>query len=249
MGYFGYAYYCDNKTSSARWRFKMVPAAKPVLPSPETIADKSYHPWLGRCSSTSRTRRRTARGPAFLKYYLENVEKLASRSDYDPPTAEDKSQQGGADQAARPRPDRGEDGRQARGIRRRRCRSLQSMSRHGHVARANSAGVVHRPAYATARDFRIESYHLELPDLVGARSARPDLWPGHSRLLAFWEGWSRWVLASARLVTILTTLGIVLVLGVQTVEFFQSVKIGILEFLIGTEFKPDAVHPDSAYCR
>ena len=45
------------------------------------------------------------------------------------------------------------------------------------------------------------------------------------------------------MLTVLTTVGIVLVLSVQTVEFFIASKVGLLDFLLGTELKPDATPP------
>ncbi len=44
-------------------------------------------------------------------------------------------------------------------------------------------------------------------------------------------------------VTILTTIGIVVVLGVESVEFFRHAGIGVGEFLLGRELKPDASPP------
>ena len=64
--------------------------AKPVLPSPETIADKSYKP-LSRplyiFVKNSACRRPEVK--QFLTYYLDNVEKLAVKGGYDPPTDEE----------------------------------------------------------------------------------------------------------------------------------------------------------------
>ncbi|MHC5537724.1 phosphate ABC transporter permease subunit PstC [Singulisphaera rosea] len=40
-------------------------------------------------------------------------------------------------------------------------------------------------------------------------------------------------------ITILTTVGIIVVLGVETFAFFQTSKVGLIEFLAGTELKPD----------
>ena len=57
LGYFGYAYYAANKERLRPVAVQNGPDAKPVLPSPETIADKSYKPCRDRCSSSSRTRR------------------------------------------------------------------------------------------------------------------------------------------------------------------------------------------------
>jgi len=63
-----------------------------VLPSPESIADKSYVP-LSRplfiyVKNSAIGRPEIAQ---FLKFYLENVEKLATKVNYDPITAEDKA--------------------------------------------------------------------------------------------------------------------------------------------------------------
>ncbi len=74
-------------------------------------------------------------------------------------------------------------------------------------------------------------------------SPTEDLWSGHSRLLAFWEPTIALLLAFCAVVTVLTTLGIVLVLSIQTVEFFMKSKVGILDFLFGTELNPDTVPP------
>ena len=76
---------------------------------------------------------------------------------------------------------------------------------------------------------------------VGSSGA--ELWSGHSHVQAFWEVTVSVLLAVAALVTILTTLGIVLVLSVQTVEFFLKSGAGVLEFLVGKDLKPDAVPP------
>ncbi len=78
------------------------------------------------------------------------------------------------------------------------------------------------------------------------RDGRPDgarLWAGHSRLLAFWEGAVTIGLILCAVVTVLTTIGIVLVLGVQSYEFFVHAKVGVGEFLFGRELKPDATPP------
>ena len=44
LGYFGYAYYADNKDKLRAVAVQNGPDAKPVLPSPETIPDKTYAP-------------------------------------------------------------------------------------------------------------------------------------------------------------------------------------------------------------
>src|SRR5271166_3386046 len=79
-----------------------------------------------------------------------------------------------------------------------------------------------------------------------AKPAHPttaELWSGHSRLLEVRELVIAVVLAFCAVVTVLTTLGIVLVLSIQTVEFFMKSRVGIPEFLLGTELKPDADPP------
>jgi phosphate transport system permease protein len=76
-----------------------------------------------------------------------------------------------------------------------------------------------------------------------ALSSDEGLWAGHSRWLALGESLVSVALAFCALVTVLTTLGIVLVLGVQTVEFFFQAKVGVLDFVLGRELKPEAVPP------
>jgi phosphate transport system substrate-binding protein len=88
MGYFGYAYYASNKERLRAVAVQAGADAKPVLPSPETIADKSYTP-LSRPLFIY-VKNSAARRPEikqFLKYYLENVQQLAVKGGYDPPTA------------------------------------------------------------------------------------------------------------------------------------------------------------------
>jgi phosphate transport system permease protein len=84
-------------------------------------------------------------------------------------------------------------------------------------------------------------------DLAAAANPRAasgdDLWSGHSRMLAFWEVAVSLVLALCALVTVMTTVGIVLVLTVQSAEFFLKTRLGILDFLFGTVLKPEAVPP------
>ncbi len=71
----------------------------------------------------------------------------------------------------------------------------------------------------------------------------PDLWAGHSPFLAFWETAVTVGLVLCAVITVLTTAGIILVLGVQSVEFFRTAKVSVPEFLFGTELKPDASPP------
>jgi phosphate transport system permease protein len=82
--------------------------------------------------------------------------------------------------------------------------------------------------------------------ITAAKSPRPagqTVWTGHSRLLALREALITVFLAVCALMTVLTTLGIVLVLSVQTIEFFVKSKSGLVDFLLGLELKPDAVPP------
>jgi hypothetical protein len=50
----------------------------------------------------------------------------------------------------------------------------------------------------------------------GARLAEDELWAGHSRFLAFWEAAVTIGLILCAVITILTTLGIIIVLSAQT---------------------------------
>jgi phosphate transport system substrate-binding protein len=91
IGYFGYAYYAANKERLRAVAVQNGPDAKPVLPSPETIADKSYKP-LSRPLFIF-VKNSAARRPEvkqFVKYYLDHVDELAVKGGYDPPTAEDR---------------------------------------------------------------------------------------------------------------------------------------------------------------
>jgi phosphate transport system permease protein len=73
--------------------------------------------------------------------------------------------------------------------------------------------------------------------------AQADLWSGHSSFLAFWETAVTVGLALCAVITVLTTVGIVVVLGVESVSFFQTSKVSLPAFLLGTELKPDANPP------
>lgn len=90
IGYFGYAYYAANKERLKPVAVQNGSEAKPVLPSAETIDDKSYKP-LSRplyiFVKNSASRRPEVK--QFLNYYLDNVEKLAVKGGYNPPTADE----------------------------------------------------------------------------------------------------------------------------------------------------------------
>jgi phosphate transport system permease protein len=73
----------------------------------------------------------------------------------------------------------------------------------------------------------------------------PDLWSGHSPFLAFWETAVTVGLVICAIITVLTTVGIILVLGVQSYEFFSHAHVSLSDFLLGTELKPDSRPPNS----
>jgi phosphate transport system permease protein len=74
-------------------------------------------------------------------------------------------------------------------------------------------------------------------------TAEPKLWSGHSRFLAFWEGAVTVGLVLCAVITVLTTAGIIVVLSVQSFEFFTRAHVSVPQFLFGTELKPDAEPP------
>jgi len=82
---------------------------------------------------------------------------------------------------------------------------------------------------------------------AGARSAAPpppdDPWAGHSRFSGVLEVGVGVALGLCALVSVLTTIGIVAVLSVQTVEFFMRADIGVADFLLGASLKPEASPP------
>jgi phosphate transport system permease protein len=69
------------------------------------------------------------------------------------------------------------------------------------------------------------------------------LWSGSSTLRSVREGGVVVALAVCTAVTVLTTIGIVVVLGIETVAFFRASGVGVVEFLFGTELKPDRMPP------
>jgi phosphate transport system substrate-binding protein len=90
LGYFGFAYYAANAA-----RLRAVPvlnagAPEPVAPSPETILSGAYAP-LSRplyiyVKDKAKARPEVA---AFLRYYIENIETLATLARYVPPKPAD----------------------------------------------------------------------------------------------------------------------------------------------------------------
>ncbi len=80
----------------------------------------------------------------------------------------------------------------------------------------------------------------------GEKPAAPTVvvrWKGHSRALAFWEWMVTAGLASCALITVFTTAGIVLVLGVQSYEFFRLPVVSVTGFFFGTTLNPYAEPP------
>lgn len=93
LGYFGYAYFAENKDKLRAIAIQKGADDKPVMASPETILDKSYAP-LSRplylyVKNSALKRPEVA---AFLKYYLDNVKSLAVKGGYVAPTAEDQAE-------------------------------------------------------------------------------------------------------------------------------------------------------------
>ena len=91
LGYFGYSYYASNRDKLRALAVQNGPDVKPVLPSPETIADKSYMP-LSRplfiyVKNSAARRPEVAK---FVKFYVEKIDELSAKGGYNPPTAEDK---------------------------------------------------------------------------------------------------------------------------------------------------------------
>ncbi len=76
-------------------------------------------------------------------------------------------------------------------------------------------------------------------------SAAPDaeLWSGSSRLRALREVLVWLFLLLCAVITVLTTAGIILVLGVETIAFFRASHTGVGEFLFGTVLRPEGNPP------
>jgi len=76
-----------------------------------------------------------------------------------------------------------------------------------------------------------------------APAPEPDAWGGQSRISALAEALAPVLLGVCGLITVLTTVGILLVLAVQSLEFFVKSGVGIGDFLFGTVLKPEASPP------
>ncbi len=81
------------------------------------------------------------------------------------------------------------------------------------------------------------------PSPPSPTSPAPDRWAGPSRFRGLGEVVVRGFLIVCASITILTTVGIVFVLGMETVQFFRGSGVGPLQFLLGTELDPDGRPP------
>ncbi len=89
-----------------------------------------------------------------------------------------------------------------------------------------------------------EDFPLTTPARPTASLPTPDpLWAGPSRALALQEAAVTVFLFFCAAVTVLTTAGILLVLGVETVRFFRTSGVGVTDFLFGSVLRPDADPP------
>jgi phosphate transport system substrate-binding protein len=92
LGYFGFAYFVANKDKLRAVAVQNGPDAKPVLPTHETILNKSYAP-LAR-SLYLYVKNSSLKRPevyAFVKFYLDEVATLAEKAGYVAPHDDDKA--------------------------------------------------------------------------------------------------------------------------------------------------------------
>lgn len=92
IGYFGYAYYSANAATLRALPIKAKDDAPAVAPDPETILKKTYTP-LARPLYIYVKKKSMSRPAveAFVRYYLKNIESLATKAGYVSPTAEDRA--------------------------------------------------------------------------------------------------------------------------------------------------------------
>jgi phosphate transport system substrate-binding protein len=97
LGYFGYAYYAANRDSLRAVPIRSGPGAAPVGPNLDTILTKKYTP-LSRplYIYVKKSELRRSEVAAFVSFYLENIESLATQAGYVPPTEEDRAANGKA---------------------------------------------------------------------------------------------------------------------------------------------------------
>ena len=90
IGYFGYAYFAANAKKLRAVPIQAGDDAKPVMPSPETILDKTYAPLSRPLFIYVKHASLKQPGVAgFVKHYLDNVAAFAEKASYVPPTADD----------------------------------------------------------------------------------------------------------------------------------------------------------------
>ena len=101
LGYFGFAYYVANKDKLRAVAVQNGPDAKPVLPTHETILNKSYAP-LSRplYIYVKNSALKRPEVYAFVKFYLDEVATLTEKAGYVAPHDDDKA----ANQKALPAP-------------------------------------------------------------------------------------------------------------------------------------------------
>src|SRR5258708_32579380 len=68
-------------------------------------------------------------------------------------------------------------------------------------------------------------------------------WGGPARLRPLREGGVAGFLALCAIITVLTTLGIIVVLGTEAVHFFHEARLSVFAFLSGLELNPDTIPP------
>lgn len=92
LGYFGFAYYAANRDKLRAVAIRREPKGPGVLPSLETIADKSYAP-LSRplFIYVKKSAARRSEVAVFLRFYLANIDQISAKAGYAPPTPEDKA--------------------------------------------------------------------------------------------------------------------------------------------------------------
>jgi phosphate transport system substrate-binding protein len=92
IGYFGYAYYAANTSKLRAVPVQAGPDARPIMPSHDTVLDKSYKP-LSRplYIFVKNASLRRPEVSAFVKYYLLNIKALTEKAGYVAPTDDDKA--------------------------------------------------------------------------------------------------------------------------------------------------------------
>ena len=85
---------------------------------------------------------------------------------------------------------------------------------------------------------------MTVPPIKADLSTDPQpRWAGRSRLLAIQEAAVTAFLFFCAAVTVLTTAGIVMVLGVEAFRFFRQPEVSALDFFFGTKLDPDGTPP------